>query len=142
MLAGAVVTALVQSSSVFVVMVQALVADGAVPLSSALALVAGANIGTCTTALIAAARGCDDSKRLAVWHVLFNLAGGLLFLLLRPLFIKLAEISSLNAVAQVANGHLLFNLAAGILMFPLVPLIVPVLIHWQPGKPGWRRKIR
>ena len=79
---GAVVTALMQSSSTMTGILIMLVANGAIPMASALYLVLGSNIGTCLTAFLASAGTTINAKRAAVIHLLFNVIGSIMFLII------------------------------------------------------------
>ena len=106
---GAVVTAIIQSSSVTTSTVVALASKGAMPLSSAVPIILGANIGTCVTAVLATIGTNLSAKRTALAHLLFNVIGVLLiFPFLEP-FINLVSHTSTDVARQVANAHTLFN---------------------------------
>lgn len=106
---GAVVTAIVQSSSVTTSTVVALASKGAIPLNSAIPIILGANIGTCVTALLASIGTSLSAKRTALAHLLFNVIGvALIFPFLGP-FSNLVSLSTNDVARQVANAHTLFN---------------------------------
>ena len=131
-LAGAAFTAMVQSSSVTTGVAVVLMSQNAVTLDAAIALILGANIGTTTTALLAAARMDRSAKRTAVSHAVYNVVGVLMFLpLVGPIQGWLAEVGLVGAHA-LAAVHLVFNVAAAALFLAflspfakLVERIVP-----------------
>ena len=109
LLAGIVVTVLVQSSSVTTGLVVLLASAGLLSLGQAIPILLGANIGTSSTALLAAARMSLHARRAAVAHLLFNLGGVVLFLpVLVPLESFVASLEG-DASQQVANAHFVFN---------------------------------
>ncbi len=120
-LAGAGFTAGVQSSSAAVGVLQALAQTGAVSLREAVYVLFGQNIGTCVTAVLAAAGMNRNAKRTAVIHLIFNLTGTVLFTVLCMILpvVELAERSAPeNPAAQIANMHLMFNAVTTALLLP------------------------
>ncbi len=120
-LAGAVFTAAVQSSSAAVGVLQALAQTGAVSLREAVYVLFGQNIGTCVTAVLAAAGMNRNAKRTAVIHLIFNLTGTVLFTVLCMILpvVELAERSAPeNPAAQIANMHLMFNAVTTAFLLP------------------------
>lgn len=120
-IAGTVLSALLHSSSATTGLVMLLTEDGWLTLPTALAFIFGANIGTCFTSVLAALATSRAAQRVALFHVLLNVFGVLLFL---PFVTPLAQGLTLmggNLSRQVANAHTLFNLLSSILAFPLVP---------------------
>lgn len=129
--AGAVFTALIQSSSVSTSLIVALAMKGMITLPSAIALILGANIGTTVTAGLASLGGNVTSKRAALTHFLFNTIGTvIMFPFLKP-FAKLVELTASTLPHQVANAHTIFNvlmtLIAVLLINPFEKLIVLLL---------------
>lgn len=110
-LTGALFTALIQSSAATAGVVIALGAQGLVSLAAGIALIFGANIGTCVTALLAAAGKPRSALRAAWVHVLFNTAGVVLWLpFLSPFTGLLADVfPDASVQRQIANAHTLFN---------------------------------
>jgi phosphate:Na+ symporter len=108
--AGAVFTALIQSSSVTTSLVVALAMKGMITLPSSIALILGANIGTTVTAMLASLGGNITSKRAALTHFLFNTIGTvIMFPFLKP-FASLVQLTASTLPHQVANAHTMFNL--------------------------------
>lgn len=129
-LLGAGVTALVQSSSATTGIVVAMAASGLVDLPTGIAIILGANIGTCVTALIAAIGKGRDALRAALVHVLVNALGAAFWLLVLPVLVDIVEAISPAEVAsprQLANAHTLFNAVNTVvfllLLTPLVALV-------------------
>ncbi|MCV6590202.1 MAG: Na/Pi symporter [Marinobacterium sp.] len=119
--AGFLLTFLLQSSSAAMAITLSLAASGSITLLAAGALVIGANLGTTSTAVLAALAATSNAKRIAAAHVLFNLvtgAVGLIALILIGLFWQ-ADGSSADYVTALALFHTLFNLAGVALMWPL-----------------------
>jgi phosphate:Na+ symporter len=109
-LAGAAFTALVQSSSATTGLVIVLASQSLVSLEAAIALVLGANVGSCITAVVAAWKGGVVARQAAAVHVIFNVAGALVWwILLNPLVRLTQHISGTDVARQVANAHTLFN---------------------------------
>ena len=123
--AGAVLTMLMQSSSASLAVVLTLAQTGVLPLSEAAAGVIGANIGTTVTAILAALGATPNARRAAAAHVLFNLITGAVALLLLPGLIRAVDglrvAFSLEAspAVSLALFHSIFNLLGVALMFPL-----------------------
>lgn len=120
-LAGTVFTAIIQSSSASVGILQALASSGIVQLSSAAFVLFGMNIGTCITALLAAIGTSRNAKRTTVIHITFNVIGTIIFttLCLTTGLIPLVESwTPDNASAQIANLHTTFNIVTSILLIP------------------------
>lgn len=120
-LGGTLFTALVQSSSAAVGILQALAGSGLIPFSSAVFVLFGSNIGTCITAVLAAIGTNRAAKRTTIIHLLFNVIGTIVFTILcvsMPVAGWVASLTPGNAVAQIANMHTIFNLATTCLLIP------------------------
>ncbi len=120
-LAGTVFTALVQSSSAAVGILQALAGSGLIPFSSAVYVLFGSNIGTCITAVLAAIGTNRAAKRTTIIHLLFNVIGTMVFTILcvcLPIADGVGSLTPGNAVAQIANMHTIFNVATTCLLIP------------------------
>lgn len=124
-LAGLLLTVLMQSSSASLAVVLTLAEVGAIPLQEAAAAVIGANIGTTVTALLAAIGATPNARRAAAAHVVFNALTGLAAFLLLPVLIHtvdlLREAFALDSspAISLAIFHTLFNLLGVLLMWPL-----------------------
>jgi len=121
---GAVVTAVIQSSSAMTAMVIAMGSAGVITLPAAIALVLGANIGTTITAQIASIGSSLSSRRLAVGQLIVNVLGVAVFLPWLPTYARLVERTAGVLVRQIANAHTIFNLAVTLLLIPCVPALV------------------
>ena len=125
-LIGAAITAILQSSSASVGILQALAGEGLIPLDFAIFILFGQNIGTCVTSLIACAGTNANAKRAAVVHLLFNVIGTVLFVilaLLLPLADWIQALSPGNLRLQIALVHILFNVVTTALLLPASPLL-------------------
>lgn len=110
LLAGTMLTAFLHSSSVVTGMAMVLASQGVLPLSGAVAVVLGANIGTCITALLAALFSSRAAKRTALAHLFINVSGALILLPFLSPVIPLLSFLSADPARQVAHFHTLFNL--------------------------------
>lgn len=121
MLAGAVLTAIIQSSSASVGILQALCVTGQVSFATAFPIIMGQNIGTCITALISAIGAQTNAKRAALVHLYFNVIGTIAFMLGfygMNAVVDFAFLSMPADAAGIATIHTAFNLAATLLLLP------------------------
>lgn len=126
MLIGLLVTALLQSSSASVGILQTLALNGIVTTNAAIYITLGQNIGSCVTALISSIGGSRTAKRAACIHLSFNIIGSLLFGIVgMVIFIISPAIahSNINAV-QISMFHTVFNLTNTVLLFPFAEQLV------------------
>ena len=128
MIIGALVTALLQSSSASVGILQTLAMNGIVTTNAAIYITLGQNIGSCVTAMLSSMGGSRTAKRAAVMHLTFNVIGaivfgsiGFIFFSLRPAFAA----SNINAV-QISIFHTIFNLTMTTLLFPFADVLVKI----------------
>lgn len=139
-LIGAVFTAIIQSSSASVGILQALAAIGLIGLDGAVFVILGQNIGTCITAILAAIGTSTNSKRTAGIHLMFNIIGTLIYLPVLLLFPGIAawvESLSIGDVSrQIANFHTLFNITVTILLFPFAKHMVKLITKIIKEKHG------
>lgn len=137
-LIGAALTALIQSSSAFIGITQSLYASGAISLEVALALMFGANIGTCITAILASLGGSLSAKRTSLFHILFNVSVSVIFLILLSPYEQLVQTiaSATNAsdLMTIAIGHFTFNFIGMIIFLPLIKVVARILRKIIPGK--------
>ncbi|NLO62711.1 MAG: Na/Pi cotransporter family protein [Clostridiaceae bacterium] len=138
-LIGALFTAIIQSSSASVGILQALAASGLIGLPNAVYVLFGQNIGTCVTALIASAGVSRNAKRAALIHLTFNIVGTAFFFAV----VRLSPVESLfmsltpdRPVAQIANFHLFFNVTTMLLLLPFGKLLVRFVTRILPDRPG------
>ncbi len=121
-LVGAAVTALLQSSSASVGILQALAGSGVITLEASLFILFGQNIGTCVTALMASVGTTHTAKRAAVVHLLFNVLGTLMFVILAlvlPMADWIRAIAGDNLRLQIAVSHIIFNVTTTAVLLPL-----------------------
>ena len=120
-LAGAAFTALIQSSSASVGILQALALSGVIGLDSAVYVLFGQNIGTCITAVLASIGTSRNAKRTTIIHLMFNVFGTVLFTVIcmaTPLTGFMQSMTPDNPAAQIANMHTLFNIVTTLLLLP------------------------
>ena len=121
-LAGTVFTALIQSSSASVGILQALAGSGVIGLKSAAFVLFGQNIGTCITALLASVGTSRNAKRTTIIHIMFNVFGTVVFTILclvTPMISFMEGLTPGNAPAQIANLHTTFNIVTTLLLLPV-----------------------
>ena len=125
-LVGAVVTAVIQSSSASVGILQTLAMNGMVNWNSAVFITLGQNIGTCVTALISSAGAQKNAKRAAVIHLLFNVVGSVLFGVIMFVFFMLNKEMANSTISSVEISifHTIFNVTNTIVLFPFANLLV------------------
>ena len=132
---GALFTALIQSSSASVGILQALALGGLIPLSSSIYIIFGQNIGTCITAVLASLGANRMAKRTTIIHLSFNIIGTIIFMVgiqFIPFVDWMTHMTS-NPAQQIANTHTFFNITTSILLIPfgnqlakLAQIIMPV----------------
>ncbi len=126
MIAGAVLTAIIQSSSASVGILQALCVTGQVPFATALPIIMGQNIGTCVTALISSIGAQTNAKRAALVHLYFNVIGTVVFMLGFYGVNAVVDFAFLDMPADaagIATIHTIFNIAATLLLLPFSRLL-------------------
>jgi len=134
-LVGFLATVLTQSSSAALAIVLTAAAGGLIRLDSAAVAVIGANLGSTSTALLAALKATANARRLAVGHILFNAVTGIIALLILPVMLwsvaQLANWLSLDAnpAVSLALFHTLFNVLGAFLMLPFIPRFAFFLSH-------------
>lgn len=136
MVVGAVLTAIIQSSSASVGILQALCATGAVHYSVALPIIMGQNIGTCVTSIISSIGANKNARRAAMIHLYFNLIGTTLFMILFNIinvFVDFAFLGQSANAAGIALIHSLFNIGATICLFPFSDGLVKLAELTIPG---------
>ncbi len=133
-LVGFILTAVVQSSSATIGILQALALQGLVPLEAALPILFGDNIGTCVTALLASIGASLTAKRAAILHLIFNLIGTLIFLILLKPITRLVLLTSLEEVRQIANAHTFFNLINTAVQLPFAGALVALVTKFVSGE--------
>lgn len=135
---GTIFTVIVQSSSATIGVLQSLYAEGAVSLNAALPVLFGDNIGTTITAVIASIGASVAAKRAAATHVIFNLFGTIIFLIILPLFTSfiswISDVLLLEPKMQIAFAHGIFNTTNVIIQFPMIGLLALIVTKLIPGK--------
>ena len=121
MLAGALLTAIVQSSSASIGILQVLCATGSVSYATAIPIIMGQNIGTCVTALLSAVGASRNARRAALVHLYFNVIGTAVFMILFYALdagLDFAFLEKAAGAAGIAGIHSLFNIGATVILLP------------------------
>lgn len=135
-LVGASVTALLQSSSASMGILQAVSSTGLVRFHTAIPLIMGQNIGTCVTAMLSSIGASKNAKRTAMIHLLFNVIGTLVFLCILYLGNALFRFpfwGNVMNMGSIANLHLCFNIACTALLLPFHKTLVAIVERLVPG---------
>lgn len=125
--AGAVVTAIIQSSSASVGILQSLAASGLIPFSAAIYIIMGQNIGTCVTAILSSMGAKKNAKTAALMHLLFNIIGTVIFSVITIVYLQISDPVWEHMVisqTQISLVHTLFNIVTTIILFPASNLII------------------
>jgi len=133
-LAGAGLTAIIQSSSATTGLVIALAAEGSLGLAAAVPIVLGANIGTCVTALLASIGASLTARRTAVVHLLIKIIGVILIFPWVGDFEGIVMRLGTDTARQVANAHTMFNVLTSAVLIPFVPQLTRLATALLPGK--------
>jgi phosphate:Na+ symporter len=141
---GALVTLIIQSSSATVGMVITLAKKGLLSLSAGIAVMLGAELGTCADTLLATVKSNPQALKTCLFHLFFNIITILIGLLLFPLFVRLITFISGNAQIQqqVANAHMLFNTLGVLLFLPFVGAVERLLNKALPDKQPGAQKLK
>lgn len=134
-LVGALFTALIQSSSASVGILQALAKSGVMTLSSSIYVLFGQNIGTCITSVLASIGTSKNAKRTTIIHLTFNIIGTVIFVSISMLFPFAHLVESItpnNVAAQIANVHTIFNVATTLLLLPIGTKLVDLAKMFLP----------
>ncbi|MDO5062572.1 MAG: Na/Pi cotransporter family protein [Peptostreptococcaceae bacterium] len=123
---GFLLTLLLQSSSASIGILVALAVEGALPLTSALPILYGDNIGTCTTALLSSIGASKNAQRAAVMHLTFNVIGTIVFVMFLnvPIIYVVTKLDPMSVSRQIANAHTLFNITNVLIQLPFSAFIV------------------
>ena len=137
-LVGMIVTIILQSSAASVSILQMLAVNGTVGRSAAFFITMGQNIGTCFTAIISSLGSSKNAKRAALLHLLFNLFGTFVFLIILFFIHKIIDgfLSEKITVVEISIFHTLFNFINTLLLFPLTNKIVVLTKKIIPDKEG------
>jgi len=143
---GAVFTALIQSSSAFTGIVIVLAQQGLLTLDAGIPLILGANIGTCITAGLASIGTSREARRVAIAHVMFKIAGVLLFIFWIPTFAEIIRSISPTSSSvgmdklasetprQIANAHTIFNVSLAFIFLPFTTFFANIIMKIYPEK--------
>ena len=131
---GALFTGVIQSSSATTGLVIAMGMENVLTLPAAIALIFGANIGTCVTGLLASIGSSLSAKRTSVAQLFVNIGGVLIFLPFISKFSTFVATTSPDLPRQIANAHTIFNVTVTLIMLPLVGLIVVFVKRVVPGE--------
>lgn len=141
-LTGTIVTAVIQSSSASVGILQALALAGLVPWGSAIYIILGQNIGTCVTAILSSIGANINAKRAAAIHFLFNLIGTIIFAIVSVFIFSFALPNLRNQlidVTQISVVHTAFNVLSTIILFPFGNILVSLAEGLVKGKSKEKR---
>lgn len=144
LLAGAILTAVIQSSSASVGILQALCATGMIKYSVALPVIMGQNIGTCITAILSAMGANRNSKRTALIHLFFNLIGTTVFMTVfyvSGIFVDYAFLNEAANETGIAIIHSSFNIAATFMLLPFSKMLVKLAYIALPVKEEEKKEI-
>ena len=137
LIAGAILTAVIQSSSASVGILQALCATGAVGYSTAIPIIMGQNIGTCITAIMSSIGASKNAKRAAAVHLFFNVIGTAIFMIAFYLLNAFLHFSFMDLAANAAGiavVHTCFNISATVVLFPFANVLEKLAIMVIPDK--------
>jgi phosphate:Na+ symporter len=135
-LIGALIAGVTQSSSATTSLVIAMGAEGVIGLGPGIALVMGANIGTCFLELAAGIGATTPAKRTAIAQTIINIVGVAIFLPFLTPFANLVMLTDANPARQIANAHTIFNVLVSLIFIPLVGLLVRLCERLIPDKEG------
>ena len=138
-LVGAVFTAIIQSSSASVGILQTLAIGGLIDLPNAVFVLFGQNIGTCITAVLASIGTSRNAKRTTIIHLTFNIIGTIIFTIvciLTPLTTVVQNFTPDNPAAQIANMHTLFNVVTTLLLLPFGRKLAKLAVRILPEREG------
>lgn len=145
LLGATLATAIMQSSTAIIGIVQKLYVTGLLTPTAGAAFIFGANVGTCMTALLASLGGSISTKRAAWFHAVYNVLGALIGMILLMPFVQLTnwvnQLMSGGAEMYIAQAHFIFNVASTILVIPFVGQCVKLLKLLIPGEDSHGVKI-
>jgi len=129
---GAVVTAIIQSSSAMTAMTMSMMLYQNLPLTFGIAIILGSNIGTCVTAILASIGGSNEGKQVATAHILLNFLGVIIFYPFIQQFSDLIQMLTAYPPAQIAHAQLIFNLTSSLAVLPFVKLFAKLTLLIAP----------
>lgn len=133
-LAGFLITGTIQSSSASIGILIVLASQGLLPITAALPILYGDNIGTCVTSLISTIGANRNSRRAAIMHLCFNIIGTILFItiLSKPIIMIVQNLDPTNVPRQIANAHTLFNVVNVCILLPFSGYLVKLAYKLVP----------
>lgn len=133
-LAGFLITGTIQSSSASIGILIVLASQGLLPITAALPVLYGDNIGTCVTSLLSTIGASRNARRAAIMHLCFNVIGTLLFIIVlsKPIVALVTSIDPTNVPRQIANAHTLFNVVNVIVLLPFSTYLVRLATKLVP----------
>ncbi len=133
-LAGFLITGTIQSSSASIGILIVLASQGLLPITAALPILYGDNIGTCVTSLLSTIGASRNARRAAIMHLCFNVIGTLLFIIVlsKPIIALVTSIDPTNVPRQIANAHTLFNVVNVIVLLPFSTYLVKLATKLVP----------
>lgn len=140
---GAIVTLIIQSSSATVGMVITLAKKALITLPAGIAVMLGAELGTCSDTLLATIKSDRQAIKSGIFHLLFNVISISIGLLIFPFYVQFIKTISGGAQMeqQIANAHMIFNVGGVVLLFSFVPFIENLLNKWLPEKNKSNNKV-
>lgn len=139
MLAGLILTAIIQSSSASVGILQSLAAAGLVPFNAAVYIIMGQNIGTCVTAIMSSIGAKKTAKTAAIMHLLFNVIGTIIFSVAAIFFFKVLNPgmgAGMITQTEISTVHTIFNIGTTLLLFPVSDWIIKLARKLQKEEDG------
>ncbi len=133
-IAGALITAVLQSSSATTGILVALATAGAIDISIALPIVFGCNIGTCITAMIASIGANKTAHKAAALHLIFNIVGTIIFLPFLGILGSFVSSTTDIVARQIANAHTVFNIVNTLLLLPFSKYLIVIVNKIVPGE--------
>ncbi len=133
--AGVILTIIIQSSAATIGLTMALASQGLIDLDAAIPIILGTNLGTTLTVIVVSMSESRPAKQAAAAHVLFNLIGSILCLIVLPLYKEIVAMSASDIERQIANSHMIFNVIITIVFFPFVSLLAKLIETLIPITP-------
>lgn len=144
-LAGALFTGIIQSSSASIGILQTLATNGLISLNSSVYILFGQNIGTCITSVLASIGANKNAKRTTIIHLLFNVIGTTIFVsicMLLPFTDWIIKLTPNAPAAQIANVHTIFNITTTLLLLPFGNLLAKIATKILPGEDSPEEEMR
>ena len=133
---GTIFTMLIQSSSASIGVMQALAMQGLIGLDSSIYVLFGMNIGTTITAILASIGGNKNAHRTALVHLLFNVIGTIVFIVIAQMLPFVSWVESFSpgdVVKQIANAHTIFNIVTTLMLLPAASILEKIAMKLIPG---------